>query len=247
MKNVHPRNAFGTRQRLLSGAALLATLLISASTALAADTDVDGIDAGDNCPVTFNPLQDDCNADGIGDACAGAALNVSDADQDGRCQAVDNCTTFANADQADCNGNGIGDMCEAATANRDNDGDGVCNGVDACPFEAGGCAMQAITVPWVPANPSIPHVTYSGATHTLKGISRYGANQYMWSFGDATASTAWTAIADPYNLGVNHVYNGAVGQTFIATLSVRNSANINNVATSIYRVKIGDFTVDRGG
>ena len=41
-----------------------------------ADLDLDGLpNDGDNCPETFNPQQDDCDENGIGDAC----------DQAGRC------------------------------------------------------------------------------------------------------------------------------------------------------------------
>ena len=152
----------------------------------------------------------------------------------------------------DCDHNGIADTCESSWANRDDDGDGVCNGVDNCPYEpnpdqsgpngvgvvpGNACLMQAITVPWIPANPNVPHSTYAGATITLKGIARYGGDQYMWDFGDGSPVTAWTAIGDPYNLGVNHVYTGNVGQLFIATLSVRTAANPAVVATAAYPVK----------
>ncbi len=140
----------------------------------------------------------------------------------------------------DCNGNGRFDIHEVANANRDSDGDGVCNGVDYCPFEAGSCSMQAITVPADAKDFRAPHVTYSGGTLTLKGIARYGGNQFMWDFGDGTPATAWMAIANPYNLGVNHVYTGAVGQTFVATLKVRNAANVNDVVTDTSTVVIRD-------
>lgn len=141
----------------------------------------------------------------------------------------------------DCNGNGIADRSEVAQANRDDDGDGVCNGVDYCRFEPGeGCTMQAITVPAKAEDPAAPHVTYSGAVTTLKGIARYGGNQFRWDFGDGTAGTPWTAISYPYNLGVNHTYLGSVGDTFTATLSLRNSAAPDTVATASYPIVIKD-------
>ena len=145
---------------------------------------------------------------------------------------------------ADCNGNGVTDLQEPAAANRDDDGDGLCNGVDPCPAEASatndgaGCRMQAITVPWVPANPSIPHPTYSGRVTTLKAIARYGGNQYMWDFGDGSPATAWTAISNPYDLGIAHAYAGAVGRLFAATVSVRHSSNPASVASATYRLRI---------
>lgn len=140
----------------------------------------------------------------------------------------------------DCNGNGFADRNEAAWANRDDDGDGICNGVDQWPLDVFSGSMQAITVPADAGDPMVPHVTYSGATTTLKGIARYGANQFMWDFGDSTPATAWTAIANPYNLGVNHVYTGAVGQAFTGTLFLRNSANPGNVTSAKYPIVIKD-------
>ena len=82
---------------------------------------------------------------------------------------------------------------------------------------------KAICVPWVPGNAATPHFTYSGATITLKGIARSGATHYYWDYGDGSPAMSWTAIGNPYNLGANHTYVGAVGQLFLATLHVRDA------------------------
>jgi hypothetical protein len=140
------------------------------------------------------------------------------------------------------------DQLSSSWANRDDDNDGVCNAVDNCPYEpnadqnAAACAMAAITVPWVPSNPGFPHSTYSGLAITLKGVARYGGNQFMWDFGDGSAPMPWTNFSDAYNLGVKHAYSGDVGRLFIATLSVRSSANPGVVATATYPVQIQNGT-----
>src|SRR3954467_11201230 len=138
-------------------------------------------------------------------------------------------TGAASPSTSDCNHNGVSDFNEAGWSNRDDDGDGVCNGFDNCPYEVNpaqsptACQMQAITVPGKPEDPSAPHVTYSGATITLKGIARYGGTQYKWDFGDGLA-TSWMPINNPFNLGVKHTYGGSAGHTFTATLSVANGS-----------------------
>jgi len=224
--------------------AFVGTSLLALPAAWAVDPDIDGdgvFDAIDNCPSIFNPLQVDCNDDGVGDACNTLGASGSDADGDGVCDALDNCAAVPNTMQGDCDLDGIGDLCEASIAERDDDGDGICNGGDACPREAAvKCSMQALSVPFNPANLSSPHPTFSGATHTLKGMARYGGDQYAWDFGDGSAAMAWTAIANPYNLAVTHVYSGMVGQLFVATLSVRSSLSPGVVATATYPVQIED-------
>jgi len=87
------------------------------ATGLIADADDDGIaDEVDNCPLTYNPGQEDGDTDGIGDVC-------------------DNCPTVANTDQADGDEDGNGDACDLCPGfddSLDDDGDNVPNGCDVC-------------------------------------------------------------------------------------------------------------------
>ncbi len=96
---------------------------------------------------------------------------------------------------------------------------------------------KAISVPWQPSNPSIPHYTSSGAEITLKGIARNltGGGTYEWDFGDGTPVSGAVLITDPYNLGVKHTYIGAVGTLIIATLTVTDSLG---TSSDNYPVKI---------
>jgi hypothetical protein len=70
-------------------------------------TQADGwLDSEDNCPTVFNPLQEDGNNDGVGDAC-------EDFDGDGKVNSCDNCPTATNSRQRDEDGNGVGDVCDS--------------------------------------------------------------------------------------------------------------------------------------
>ncbi len=74
------------------------------------DTDNDGIlNNADNCPWSYNPLQDDLDSDTYGDVCD------DDVDGDGVLNLTDNCLMTENSDQEDVNADGIGDACQDLT------------------------------------------------------------------------------------------------------------------------------------
>ncbi len=78
---------------------------------LFSNADGDGLAfATDNCPFTYNNLQEDTDGDGTGDAC-------------------DNCPLVSNPGQDDADADGLGDACEF----DDVDGDGAENSLDNCP------------------------------------------------------------------------------------------------------------------
>ncbi len=78
----------------------------------------------DNCPVVYNPGQEDSDNDGYGDACDA----TTDSDGDGIEDSADNCPDDPNPDQEDLDSDGSGDACDA-----DRDGDGADNDSDNCP------------------------------------------------------------------------------------------------------------------
>ena len=120
--------------------------------ALSGDTDADAyFDACDNCPEHFNPLQENTDGVGQGDACNadqdfdewddGGADNCEfifnpgqeDNDADGIGDACDICPTTPDPNQEDADSDGIGDACNQIF---DTDGDEIANVFDACPWIA---------------------------------------------------------------------------------------------------------------
>ncbi|MBW2440593.1 MAG: thrombospondin type 3 repeat-containing protein, partial [Deltaproteobacteria bacterium] len=76
------------------------------------DTDGDGVlDSADNCPLDFNPEQDDSDGNGQGDICD---MGLPDSDGDGIDDLIDNCIDVQNPGQADADGDNIGDACDTA-------------------------------------------------------------------------------------------------------------------------------------
>lgn len=98
-------------------------------------------------------------------------------------------------------------------------------------------------VPWVPpAAPTcliVPHDTISGSTIYLKATTDANAKQYYWDFGDGSPAMSWTNVTDPYNIGVQHVYTGMTGQSYVATVYVKDAATPTpNVNSAKYFVTI---------
>ncbi len=81
------------------------------------DSDSDGVaDVSDNCPVTYNPNQNNHDTDTLGNEC-------------------DNCPNVANDDQVDTDADGVGDLCDVCEGHddmADADGDTVPDGCDIC-------------------------------------------------------------------------------------------------------------------
>lgn len=95
--------------------------------------------------------------------------------------------------------------------------------------------VLAVTISAAPGRPDVPHVTYSGATHTLKGISLGNATQYLWEYGNGSMG-AWTNISNPQNLSASVTYTGAPGTRYLAKLSVRDAQY--NYSSAYYPIEV---------
>ena len=100
------------------------------------DSDLDNVpDSTDNCPMIYNPTQDDSDVDSLGDACDLCIYDAqNDFDNDSLCASDDNCDQNYNPEQNDTDIDAIGDVCDNCPNNfnplqYDSDSDGI---GDAC-------------------------------------------------------------------------------------------------------------------
>jgi len=103
------------------------------------DSDGDGFpNSVDNCPMDYNPSQDDADGDEVGDlcdVCPGFDDNA-DADNDGLADGCDNCPDDYNPFQEDSDGDGVGDACD------------LCDCTDFCDLNLDG-AMNPIDIVFI--------------------------------------------------------------------------------------------------
>jgi len=99
------------------------------------------------------------------------------------------------------------------------------------------------TVPWVAANPLIPHDSWSGKEITLKGTSDVdGAGiTYTWDFGDGSPVATGT-VTNKYVIEAKHTYVGTPGDIFTARLTVQNTGG--ETASKEYFVAILDQALE---
>jgi hypothetical protein len=109
------------------------------SVSLSGDTAIVGAnlddDAGSSSGSAYIFDTNDCNANGMLDACE------PDSDGDGLINGCDNCPSAANADQADSDGDGVGDACDNCPSDvnpgqEDADVDTIGDPCDNCPAVA---------------------------------------------------------------------------------------------------------------
>jgi len=77
----------------------------------------------DNCPVNFNPAQEDADQDQIGDLCDPCPDDpLNDVDRDNICANLDNCPDVYNPLQQDGDYDNIGDACDYVCGDANGDG-----------------------------------------------------------------------------------------------------------------------------
>jgi hypothetical protein len=108
---------------------------------------------------------------------------------------------------------------------------------------AGSGPPDVVCVPASALNPMVPHDTWSGLETTLKCTAHdtdgdHTLASYSWDFGDGSPVVSGS-VSDPYAIESHHTYTGAIGDLFVATLTVTDSDGESGSDTYLVEIKDG--------
>ncbi len=120
LANFYQQNSWGGGGSIPPQPGMAVHTIVEYALVICPDQDGDGWDdPSDNCPLHYNPAQEDADADGVGDSC-------------------DNCINTPNPSQADGDGDGVGDVCDNCptignSSQTNSDADSHGDACDNCP------------------------------------------------------------------------------------------------------------------
>jgi hypothetical protein len=140
----------------------------------APDGDGDGVaDASDNCPLTANPTQADCDSNGTGDACEPGATDCNANDTPDSCD-------LTMATSLDCNLNARPDECDIIEAG-DFDADGDVDLVDYLAFADCLAGHATTPVPPIPACADACLAAFDADADGDVDLADFGVFQRQWA------------------------------------------------------------------
>ncbi len=147
-------------------------------------------DLTDNCVGIYNPMQNDWNNNGIGDAC-------EDSDQDGIIDFFDNCVNIVNPNQEDSDNDYVGDICDNCPFifNPDQDS-AICEFIDILDsLSQAGCELDTNQI----------NAIYNCITSVVQGPSDYPTFSGPATYDAVPYYNNW--VVDNWNCRINYAFD----------------------------------------